>query len=229
MYAVDGFIYNGEIKIIWPHAYNSGSTLGFDNGHLMGSYMLDKNNPITDRLIQFTRDVLKALAAPPLATFHCEIFHNIHGELVLCEIACRLGGGRIVPMFNTAFGIDLYEYWIKAQVGIPLEIKTQVEPRQMAGQLLYLPKGGIYHGPTTFEELEWVNELIINVKPGQNYSASSSVDFAGSAVVTGTSELEVKAKLVDVVSIFDRQMVWESEHRIADKHDFPLSALRQSS
>lgn len=211
LYHIDGLIYNGEVKFIWPHAYNSDSTLGFASGHHMGSYMLDKGSPITSRLIQYTKDVLTALEVPPLATFHCEVFHSIHDELVLCEIACRLGGGRIVPVLNAAFGVDLYEYWVKAQVGIPLDIKAQAEPQQMAGHLLYLPKGGVYCGPTTFDQLSWVDELLINVKPGQRYGANSSVDFAGSAVVTGKTELEVKAKLAEVVSIFDRQMTWEDE------------------
>lgn len=211
LYHVDGLIYDGEVKFIWPHAYNSESTLGFDDGHHMGSYMLDKDRPITHRLIQFAKDVLKALEAPSLATFHCEIFHNTQDELVLCEIACRLGGGRIVPVLNAGFGVDLYEYWVKAQVGIPQVIKAKAEPQQMAGHLLYLPKGGVYRGPTTFEQLAWVDELLINVQPGKRYGAHSSVDFAGSAVVTGKTETEVRAKLAEVVSIFDRQMIWADE------------------
>lgn len=211
LYHVDGLIYEGEVKFIWPHAYNSDSTLGFASGDHMGSYMLDKSNPITSRLIQFTKDVLTALDAPSLATFHCEIFHSIRDELVLCEIACRLGGGRIVPVLDAAFGVDLYEYWVKAQAGIPQDIQAQIEPKQMAGHLLYLPKGGVYRGPTTFDQLDWVDELLINVKPGIRYGANSSVDFAGSAVVTGKTEIEVRAKLAEVVSIFDRHMVWEDE------------------
>ncbi len=209
LYHVDGLIYGGEVKFIWPHAYNSDSTLGFASGNHMGSYMLDADRPITGRLIDFTKDVLKALEAPSLATFHCEVFHSVSDELVLCEIACRLGGGRIVPVLDAAFGVDLYEYWVKAQVGIPLDIKAQTQPRQMAGHLLYLPKGGVYRGPTTFEQLDWVDELLINVQPGKRYGANSSVDFAGSAVVTGKTELEVRSKLAEVVSIFDRQMLWE--------------------
>jgi phosphoribosylaminoimidazole carboxylase (NCAIR synthetase) len=209
LYHVDGLIYEGEVKFIWPHAYNSDSTLGFASGNHMGSYMLDADRPITGRLIDFTKHVLKALEAPSLATFHCEVFHSISDELILCEIACRLGGGRIVPVLDAAFGVDLYEYWVKAQVGIPLDIKAQTQPRQMAGHLLYLPKGGVYRGPTTFEQLDWVDELLINVQPGKRYGANSSVDFAGSAVVTGKTELEVRSKLAEVVSIFDRQMLWE--------------------
>jgi hypothetical protein len=177
----------------------------------MGSYMLDQGRPITNRLIQFAKDVLKALDAPALTTFHCEIFHSVNDELVLCEIACRLGGGRIVPVLNAAFEADLYQYWVKAQAGIPLDIKAQTQPKQMAGHLLYLPKGGVYRGPTHFEQLDWVDELLINVKPGKRYGANSSVDFAGSAVVTGETETEVRSKLAEVVSIFDRQMIWENE------------------
>jgi phosphoribosylaminoimidazole carboxylase (NCAIR synthetase) len=209
LYHIDGLIYEGEVKFIWPHAYNSDSTLGFASGHHMGSYMLDSNDPISSRLIAFTKGVLTALETPELATFHCEVFHSVNNELVLCEIACRLGGGRIVPALNAAFGVDLYEYWVKAQVGIPLNIQAQTEPKQMAGHLLYLPKGGIYRGPESFDQLDWVDELLINVTPGQLYGANSSVDFAGSAVVTGKTELEVRSKLAEVVSEFDRQMVWE--------------------
>ena len=214
LYHVDGLIYDGEVKFIWPHAYNSESTLGFASGNHMGSYMLDKDRPITQRLITFTKAVLKALEAPALATFHCEVFHSTDDELVLCEIACRLGGGRIVPVLDAAFGVNLYEYWIKAQVGIPLDIKAQTEPQKMAGHLLYLPKGGIYRGPTTFEQLDWVDELLINVKPGKRYGANSSVDFAGSAVVTGKSDIEVRSKIAEVVSIFDRYMVWDDEQEV---------------
>lgn len=211
LFHVDGLIYEGEVKFIWPHAYNSTCTLGFDNGNHMGSYMLDSDKPITNRLIQFTKNVLKALKTPSLATFHCEVFHSTDDDLVLCEIACRLGGGRIVPALNAAYGVDLYEYWVKGQVGIPQNIEAKDKPEKMAGHLLYLPKGGVYKGPTKFENLSWVDELLINVEPGKHYSANSSVDFAGSVVVTGETEAEVRAKIAEVISIFDAEMIWESE------------------
>lgn len=218
MYAVDGLIINGEIKVIWPHAYNSGSTLGFNSGELMGSYMLDADNPLTQRLIQFSKDVLQALDAPTLTAFHCEIFHTRSDKLVLCEIACRLGGGRIVPMLNIAFAIDLYQNWVKAQAGILVELPAHQPPPLLAGQLLYMPKNGIYRGPTRFEQLAWVDELLINVKPGHTYGASNSVDFAASAVVTGATEAEVREKLTNVVSVFDQYMVWECEQADSGKH-----------
>lgn len=211
LYHIDGFIYEGEIKYIWPHSYNNDSTLGFAHGEHQGSYTLGVDNPLTPRLIEFAKNVVKALESPALSTFHCEVFHTVEDDIVLCEIAGRLGGGRMVPVLNAAFDVNLYEYWVKAQAGIPLEISAKAAPGQMAGHLLYLPKGGVYTGPTTFEQLNWVDELLINVTPGKAYGANSSVDFAGSAVVTGQTEEEVRAKLAEVESIFDNEMTWSNE------------------
>ncbi|POD85852.1 hypothetical protein S101258_01281 [Lactiplantibacillus plantarum subsp. plantarum] len=50
------------------------------------------------------------------AIFHIEVFENSAGQLVLCEIAFRAGGGRIVPLIEHNSHINLYKELLVHQI-----------------------------------------------------------------------------------------------------------------
>ncbi len=92
--------------------------------------MLDESDPLFAVLRQRTEQVVAALpAAPEHLLFHAEFFRTPRGDTVLCEIACRPGGGEIVEMMEHAFGVNLYEAALKGQAGRYDEITTHARPR----------------------------------------------------------------------------------------------------
>ncbi|OHU86157.1 MULTISPECIES: ATP-grasp domain-containing protein [Pseudoalteromonas] len=209
LYHVDGISINGKVEIIWPSSYLAGDALSFANGEHVGSYLLEKDNPLTEPLITFTKEVINALRLPDNGAFHCEVFVTKENELVLCEIGCRLAGGRIVSALNHAFNVNLYELWVKAQAGIAQQLEIASIPTRMSGMILYQPQSATYQGLKNKSDTAWMTELEIAVKEGESYGgASVSVACAASFVVVGHSETDVKQALHKGIATLEENMQW---------------------
>ena len=76
------------------------SCIDFGANKSLSSYSLHSSNPLTDRLIQFVKNVIEALPSPDTFPFHAEVWvspsdqpeKQNESKLVLCEIASRTGG-----------------------------------------------------------------------------------------------------------------------------------------
>lgn len=104
MYHIDGIVYNNEIKLISPSKY-LGVVVNFGNNPLLAGCALSLDNPLTRRLQQFIADCVTALEGPSCFAFHAEAWHTPEDEIVLCEVACRTGGGEIGLQM-----MEMYEY-----------------------------------------------------------------------------------------------------------------------
>jgi len=116
MYHVDGIFYNNEVQCIQPSKYVNGC-LAYRENRYVGSITVDEKEENYKRLCDITAATLKALPAPDYATpFHAEFFCTAKNEIIFCEIASRVGGGRINTVFDNKKGIDLMKTGILAQI-----------------------------------------------------------------------------------------------------------------
>jgi ATP-grasp N-terminal domain len=84
--------------------------------------------PLRDALLEFNARLIAAYPWFSGAT-HAEMFRDLHGRLVLCEIAGRPGGGGIIPAFKNSHQIDLCAAAILPQLDLPLPaIKPVADP-----------------------------------------------------------------------------------------------------
>jgi biotin carboxylase len=115
-YQVNGLMRDGRIIQSWPTRALYSDWAMIDEFRPGVTGMIPESHHLFDALQQMAAAVIGSL--PPCSDtlpFHAEFFHTSNDQLILCEIACRAGGGKIVEMHEKAFGLNLYEATVKSQ------------------------------------------------------------------------------------------------------------------
>ncbi|MEV7026511.1 hypothetical protein [Kitasatospora sp. NPDC093558] len=171
---VDGLMAGGAVLFSRPSRYLNSQWLTHHGSAPLVSGMLAADDTLYARLQRAVRDVVAALPGPEGAcAFHAEFFHTADDRIVLCEIACRAGGGSIVEAFELATGVNLHGASLLGQAGRtadlpgpgtvvrhgyatwypPVEAATLRQLPQhcpLPGTVKYVPSGRVghrYHGP----------------------------------------------------------------------------------
>lgn len=212
MYHVDGLVTEGEVVFVSASKYASGC-LAFQSGGYNASFLINRTNPLFERLTAFTIRLLHVLDTPLHTTFHAELFHTSDDQIYLCEIASRTGGGRLAICIEQAYGIHLNRAWIEAQCGIsPVQVTEgilQRIPDKLTGDILIPPRHGQFISGPTQAPPSWVTEYRILAQSGHHYDHPKiSVDHIASFVVEGKTEQEVEERLFAVANWFDQLSVW---------------------
>ncbi len=128
MFHVDGVVRDGRVIQCWPSATTP--CLDLVHGRALLSSMVEPNDPLLGPLVDITTAALTALPTPEVSLFHAEVFRTPDGGLVLNEIGCRVGGGRIRDVVRSAFGVDPIEWYVRAVLGTGRPDLPQVPLRQ---------------------------------------------------------------------------------------------------
>ncbi len=198
LYHVDGLVAGGEAVLCWPSAMTC--TLDFCQGDAIVSALLEPGDPVCAALADLTRAVLAALPTPPLTVFHAEIFGTPDGELLLNEIACRVGGGRIRDVLKLAFGVDVHEHYLRALGGGTLPALPPARPARMAGMALFPPRPGVLRTAPPACPVAGVERVSYTHRAGDTLPgpAASSVDALAKVTVSGGTRAQVLASLDEV-------------------------------
>lgn len=182
-----------------------------------GSRTLDPNDPVSERLVAETWRLVDALPSPRTVCVHAEFFVTGSGEIVLCEVAARVGGGPIPRMLREVLGIDPRELWARLECGLPTDldaVSTRVRTAPLAafygipprqGRVLKLPEkpfGAIDFIVNTHVGDEWNRERYTNRK---------SADFLASWVLTDTDGVSLSAKLNSTAAAVSAGFGWDDE------------------
>ena len=120
VYHVDGMVLDGIIKynLVWKYVK---SCLNFQNeigGSAISASVLSGTTTYKD-LTHYAKKVISALPSPNNFLFHLEVFYN-GKDIILCEIASRMGGGRIIQCIQEEFGFNPIEELLKHETGRPI-------------------------------------------------------------------------------------------------------------
>lgn len=192
---VDGLVVDGEIRYVYASQYLFALSdfKQLHRGRL--DVTLDTDDPLSVRLIEFTRRVIDALPAPRNFAFHAEVFHTPDDRLVLCEIAARPGGAQNRAIAEEMFGLDPFEGMVRANAGLPLHIDG-AQPATMAGQLLFGRRTGTVVAVPGEPPFPWVVRSIVLVAPGEVLTVPRySADVLASFVVTAPDRRTTEARL----------------------------------
>lgn len=209
MYEVDGLSVDGAVEFLSVGRYIDGC-LAFKDGVGLFLELVSRDEEIFQRIRQFFLSVWAAFPAPPVTTFHCEVFHTPSDELVFGEIASRTAGARISECIRVSYGIDLDKTATQLSVGLPAEdLPALAQPRVLSAVYLIPKRSAALVRHIDEFPFPWVAEYQPRVKAGTVISGPQhSVDTIGSVVFIGANRTELMHHYQDLRTFIDSEVVW---------------------
>lgn len=126
LYHVDTVIDHDAIEFAYACQYTC-PNMDFIQGHVLGSIWLPLDNPISKRLIAFTKECLQALGLPD-GCQHTELFITNDNEIVFLETALRGPGVDVNKMYQTSFKTCPAELELYLATQTPTDKKYPFKP-----------------------------------------------------------------------------------------------------
>lgn len=120
LFHCDGIIKNGKLLLFSAGKYNA-PCLNFAKGSPLGTLFITEDDPIKQRLLHFTQQIVNILL-PPDGGIHLEVFQTPADELVFLEIAARMPGSFVIPAYEKMTSINMEEWYFKVQMELPLPV-----------------------------------------------------------------------------------------------------------
>jgi len=210
MLHADGFMSEGEVLFVAVSEYVN-DCLAYREGVPLGSVQVDRSRPQFARMAEFTRRVVGALPPTDFSPFHLEAFVRADGELVFCEIACRLGGGYIMDTLGMAIGENPAAIAIRHQAGVVdgNAICFDAAPGNH-GFLLVPPRAGRLLGIERPAARPWLTDFHVTCAGSREFKgASASGEFVCAFVVSTPSEDETREALAECFALAAECVRWE--------------------
>jgi hypothetical protein len=199
---IDGYIYHVDAVLADGYRFVAVSRyfrncLGVLSGENNGSIQLSPGDPIAAELETFLDELLAAFDTPPVCAYHLEVFRTASGELLLCEIASRVGGSRIPALTRATYGVDLLTTWLRLSTGLPVPPAPSGTPEKLHAAVAIVPQGRPVAAPSD-PPFDWVTQYEVNDRLAPDAVAQNSTSNLCFAVVEGATFDELEARLVQV-------------------------------
>lgn len=184
----------------------------YQNQGYLGSYILEPTNPLAVRLATMTEQLIRVFDTPENTTFHAEWFHTPDDQVILCEIASRTGGGKIVDSLHQAYEIHLDQVFVETQCGIDPQLpgkKEEISPKRLTGWVKIPPQKGTFLSNPEEEFPPWVKEYEYLAIPNKRYDDPNGVrEYIASFIVEGAFEDEIYDKLIRIADWYHQASTW---------------------
>jgi hypothetical protein len=197
IYHCDGVLQNGELRHCVVSKYvGNPSSFGLDG--FLGTYVVG-DPAVSRRMTAFTDSVLDALGLVD-GVCHLELFRTPQDDLVLCEVACRPGGGLIAATVRRCSGVDLISAAIHVEAGVSYHPVTgHVEDGRCWGSVDVFATSGPAApvDPKRFDELG-----IVEHRKGSSAGNAPrhSADYTDAYVFHAPDEAEWQARLTEIAA-----------------------------
>jgi hypothetical protein len=199
---VDGIVLHVDAVLTESYRFVSSSRylrtpLGVLSGVNNGSLQFHPSEPIAKQLETFFDEVLSAFELPPVSAYHLEVFQTPSGDLLLCEIASRAGGGRIPMITRATYDLDLLTTWLRLSCDLPVPPAPTASPDKVHGAVAIVPPGRPVRPPSRPPH-EWVTDYQVNEQLAPHAAAQNSTSNLCYAVVSGADSVELEERLLEV-------------------------------
>jgi hypothetical protein len=210
---VNGLVLGGRLQVVSPSRFIHTALEYVRDQRFLGSYVMGRESPDRDRVAAFAARVVEAFPTPRDAIFHLECFLVPNGEIVLCEIACRLGGNGINEEVRLSYDVDMKIEWLRAELLGPGAVAVRDAPaglgERLAGRLLISPREGrLLSIPTECRE-GFVLDYRTRGRPGAEYHAMKMSDEElASFLLVGRDEGELERRIFGLHEWFEQNTRW---------------------
>jgi phosphoribosylaminoimidazole carboxylase (NCAIR synthetase) len=213
MCEVDGLLAGRQVLQCWPARMRQPNLATVAQSAPLSTWMLPQCQLAT-QLRCFIAAVVSALPSPEEPTaFHAEVFRRHDGTLLLNEIACRPGGAGIVPMYERALGVNLYETSLRGQAGCPPP-PAVTHPNRLAGYVFFPPRAGRLRALPSTCSLPGVYSYVPTGRVGSRYCAPGSIsDNVAQVGVEGPADEDLDGRMANVESWWNTVCMWEDHRR----------------
>ena len=115
VYHVDSLLDNGEVIFTMAHKYGQPPLSVYAGGGVFITRSLDRGSEESQSLVDFNRQVLKALGLVRGASHSEYIRAHADGRLYFLENAARVGGANIAECVEYATGVNLWREWARIE------------------------------------------------------------------------------------------------------------------
>ena len=213
---INGLILDGRMQVVSASRFIHTALEYVRDQSFLGSYVMGAESVDRERLCAFaTRTLLQVFPTPRECLFHMEAFLQDDGNIVLCEVACRLGGNGINEEVRLSYDVDMKLEWLRSQLCGIGACNVRTAPKglgdQLAGRLLISPRAGRLESiPTTCPE-SFVLDYQVRGKPGTEYRPMAmSDDELASFLLVAPNETELRKRILGLHEWFDQNTSWRA-------------------
>lgn len=211
LFHVDGVTVGGEVLHCWPGRYSSGNAQAAQTSSILSSVLLPPGDRRTRVLQEFAANVHRALPPPPFPTsFHLEAWIDTDGAPVLCEVACRTGGGPIATTYQRAFGVHLSKENLRGQCRLDIALRTQPAAPDRPRGWMILPPGHGQFSPPSDPCPAAQSEIKLVMEPGaMGDGAQGAGDAAACALISADDPAGLAERIDEVARWWTDTCSWE--------------------
>ncbi|MGZ9222420.1 MAG: ATP-grasp domain-containing protein [Anaerolineales bacterium] len=116
VYHVDGLVEDGEVLFSIAHKYGQPPLSVYAGGGVFITRSFDRESAESRALVEFNKQVLKAMGLARGATHSEYIKAQSDGQLYFLENAARVGGANIAECVEYATGVNLWREWARIEI-----------------------------------------------------------------------------------------------------------------
>lgn len=211
VYHIDGLIINNNIEYIIPSKYVS-NCLAYKERKSCISVQLDDNDIMRNKLICYTKEIVNKLLFTKNSLFHLEVFAD-ENSIVFCEIACRIGGGRILQCIKQRLGYNALKKLFYAEAEKKFyEYHLMQDKHMTMGFILVSPKQGtILNNPNPREVFNNIFDYYPFARIGMKYNLlNSCVENIAAVSIEGNSQHDVERELLEIDKWYFDNCIYEN-------------------